>query len=239
MLTDRTVLVGGLIAVCGVVLSAVILMVALANISIKQEVRLVGIVPSPQIIRLDHTGNAITLSIQGYYSDQSVGDLDNDSGEALSYTSSYPSVVQVDSDGIVTGIELGGADITVTYGSFGATVPVFVRGPVRTVHPVDPERLLEVGDDGSAVVLNRIVVELEPGHNSRDADRVASEIDGEVVSEFRSFPGYIIEFDGRTAEGLENALAILEADRRVALAFPDLVFSANNETFASAAYAPR
>ena len=230
MLTDRTVLVGGLIAVCGVVLSAVILVVALANISIKQEVRLVGIVPSPQIIRLDDTGDAITLSIQGYYSDQSVGDLDDGSGEALSYTSSYPSVVLVDSDGIVTGIELGGADITVTYGSFGATVPVFVRGPVRTVPPVDPERLLEVGDDGSAVVLNRIVVELEPGHNSRDADRVASEIDGEVVSEFRSFPGYIIEFDARTAEGLENALAILEADRRVALAFPDLVLSANNET---------
>ena len=228
MLTERTVLVGGLIAVCGVVLSAVILVVALANISVKQEVRLVGIVPSPQIIRLDHTGNAITLSIQGYYSDQSVGDLDDGSGAALSYASSYPSVVQVDSDGIVTGKKTGGADVTVTYGSLEATVPVFVWGPMRAVPPHNPDLVLEVSDNGSGILLNRLMVELEPGYNFQDARRVASDIDGEVVFEFRTFPGYLVEFDSRTTADLERALAILEADRRVAQAYPDLLMAANN-----------
>ena len=221
MLTDRTVLVGGLIAVCGVVLSAVILVVALANISIKQEVRLVGIVPSPQIIRFDHTGNAITLSIQGYYSDQSVGDLDDGSGVALSYNSSDPSVVKVAANGVVTAMKTGGADVTVTYGSLDATVPVSVWGPMRAVPPHDPDRVLEVSDNGSAILLNRLMVELEPGYDFKDARRVAFDIDGEVVFEFRTFPGYLVEFDSRTTADLERALSILEADRRVAQAYPD------------------
>ena len=188
MLTDRTVLAGGLIAVAGVVLSAVILMVALANISVKQEVRLVGIVPSPQIIRLDHTGDAVTLSIQGYYSDHSVGDLDDSSGASLSYSTSDPSVAEVAADGVVTGKKTGGADVTVTYGSLEATVSVFVWGPMRAVPPHNPDLVLEVSDNGSGILLNRLMVELEPGYNFQDARRVASDIDGEVVFEFRSFP---------------------------------------------------
>ena len=230
MLTNRTILSGALISVVGVVLSAAILVFALNNYSVTQEVRLVGIVPSPKIIRLDHTGDSERLSVRVYYSDQSMGDLEDGSGATVSYTSSDSSVVQVDSDGVVTGIKTGGTDVVVKYGSLSATVPVFVRGMVRTMPPINPDRLLEVGDDGSAIVLNRVVVELEPGYDSRDAERVASDIDGEVVFEFRTFPGYIVEFDARILEDLEEALAILQADRRVALAFPDLVLSSSNET---------
>ena len=230
MLTNRTILSGALIGVVGLALSAAILVFALSNFSVAQEVRLAGIVPSPKIVRLDHAGDSEKLSVRGYYSDQSVGDLEDGSGATVSYTSSNSSVARVDSDGVVTGIKTGGADVVVKYGNLSGTVPVFVRGMVRAIPPIDPDRLLEVGDDGSAIVLNRVVVELEPGYDSRDAVRVASDIDGEVIFEFRTFPGYIVEFDARIPEDLEKALAVLQTDRRVALAFPDLVMSSTNET---------
>ena len=67
-------------------------------------------------------------------------------------------MAEVDSRGVVTGLAVGGADVVVSYGDLTATVPVFVWGPMRTVPPVDPQRLLEVSDNGSAIVLNRVMV---------------------------------------------------------------------------------
>ena len=99
---------------------------------------------------------------------------------------------------------------------------------MRAVPPHNPDLVLEVSDNGSGILLNRLMEELEPGYNFQDARRVASDIDGEVVFEFRTFPGYLVEFDSRTTADLERALAILEADRRVAQAYPDLLMAANN-----------
>ena len=229
LLTDRTVIVGVLISVVAVGLCAAILVVALASVSVKQEVRLVAIVPSPQVIRLDAPGDSGALTVRGYYSDRTVAGLDDGSGAVVSYVSSDPSVARVDSDGVVTGIQAGGVNIFVNYGNLNAAVPVFVWGQMTSVPPFDPDRLLEVADDGSAVVLNRVMIELEPGYGAKEAGRVASEVDGEVVFEFRTFPGFLIEFDGRTTRDLEQALAILQADRRVASAYPDLVLSASGQ----------
>ena len=158
---------------------------------VAQELRLVAIVPSPRIVRLEGPGETERLTVQGYYSDRSVGDLDDGQGAPVSYSSSDPSVAEVDSRGAVTSIEVGGADITVTYKDLTATVPVFVWGSMQAVPPIDPERVLEVDGDGSAIVLNRVMVELEPGYDFAAAEQIAAQISGQVVFEFRTFPGYL------------------------------------------------
>ncbi len=191
--------------------------------AVEQEVRLVGIVPSPRIVRLDAPGDSQRLSVTGYYSDRSEGPLDGGTDATVSYRSSDPSVVQVDSRGVFTGVKTGGADVIVTYDDLTATVPVFVWGPMRSVPPFDPERVLEVADDGSAILLNRVMVEMEPGYDSGDADEVAAQIGGRVVFEYRTFPGYLVEFDGRTEGDLSEALVALQNDGRVAAAYPDLL----------------
>ena len=195
---------------------------------VAQELRLVAIVPSPRIVRLDGPGETERLAVQGYYSDRSVGELDDGSGATVSYSSSDPSVAEVDTRGFVTGLSAGGADIIVTYGDLIATVPVFVWGTMKAVPPIDPERLLEVSEDGSAIVLNRVMVELEPGRDAHDADEVATGIGGQVVFEYRTFRGYLVEFDGRTDEDLREALVILQEDSRVASAYPDAVSPVND-----------
>ena len=194
---------------------------------VEQEVRLVAIVPSPRIVRLDGPGETEQLSVRGYYSDRSESDLDDGALAAISYASSDPTVAQVDSHGVVTGLDTGGANIAVSYGDLAATVSVFVWGPMRAVPPIDPERVLEVSDDGSAIVLNRVMVELQPGYDVNDAEEVAGQIGGQVVFEYRTFPGYLVEFEGGTQEELGQALSIFQDDRRVAAAYPDIVLASS------------
>ena len=194
-----------------------------APLEIAQEIQLVDIIPSPRIITLNGAGGSQRLTVQGFYSDGSIGELEADSGAAFSYTSSDSEVVQVSSDGVVSSIKAGGADITVTYGNFDAEVPVLVWGEVRQIPPIDPERLLEIDDDGSAIVLNRVMAELEPGYSAEDAAEVAASIGGEVIFEFRTFPGYVIEFGAQSETELGQALSTLGSDQRVASAYPDMV----------------
>ena len=192
---------------------------------VEQEVALVGIVPSPRIVRLDGPGETETLTVRGYYSDRSERDLDEGVGATVSYSSSDSSVAEVDERGVITGLEPGGADIVVSFGDLTATVPVLVWGPMRSVPPVDPERLLEIEEGGAAIVLNRVMVELEPGHDATDAEEVAAEIDGQIVFEFQTFPGYLLEFDGSSQRDMEEALAVLRNDERVAAAYADMLVS--------------
>ena len=192
---------------------------------VEQEVALVGIVPSPRIVRLDGPGETETLTVRGYYSDRSERDLDEGVGATVSYSSSDSSVAEVDERGVITGLEPGGADIVVSFGDLTATVPVLVWGPMRSVPPVDPERLLEIEEGGAAIVLNRVMVELEPGHDATDAEEVAAEIDGQIVFEFQTFPGYLLEFDGSSQRDMEEALAVLRNDERVSAAYADMLVS--------------
>ena len=190
--------------------------------SAEAGVRMVDIVTTPRIITFDNPGESQQLTVQGFYSDGSAGDLEGDPTATLSYTSSDSSVAQVSSDGVVTGILAAGADIVVRYGDFNAEVPVLVFGPVRRIPPIDPERVLEIDDDGSAIVLNRVMARLLPGYGPAAA-QVAASIGGEVIFEFRTFPGYVIDFGAQTEEDLNQALAVLEADERVEYAYPDML----------------
>ena len=227
----REILVGGGICVVVVLLAlaAVALGFVLNDSEMEQEVVLMDIVPSPRIVRLDGPGETETLVVRGYYSDRSERDLDVWAEAAISYSSSDSSVAQVDERGVVKGLESGGADIVVSYGDLTATVPVLVWGPMRSVPPVDPERLLEIADDGSAIVLNRVMVELEPGYDAMDAEDVATVIDGQVVFEFRTFPGYLLEFDGSSQRDMDEALAVLRVDDRVAAAYADMLIPTRQE----------
>ena len=195
---------------------------------ISQEVQMVDIVPSPRIVSLQDAGDSQRLSIHGFYSDGSERKLEIGPGEEVSYRSSDPSVARVDSEGVVTGTTIGGADVVVSYGDFEAAVPILVLGPVRRIPSMDPDRLLQVSDDGSAIVLNRVMAKLEPGYGPVDAGQVASSIGGEVVFEFLTFSGYVIQFDAHTKEDLDEALAVLRADRRVSVAYPDMVMPTSN-----------
>lgn len=229
---DRTVVSGALIAAAGLAASAVIVILVyllVGGTSAKQEVRLVGIVATPTIVRLDALGDAQELVLQGRYSDRSVGDLKEDYSGTVSYSSSNPSVAKVDSSGIVTGMETGGAEIAVRLEEFTTTVPVFVWGSVEEVPPVDMDRVLVLDGSGAGVLLNRVMMELEPGFAASDARQLASDIEGRVAFSYPPINVYLIEFDGRSERDLERALAILESDRRVALAYPDLLFSSDDE----------
>ena len=161
--------------------------------------------------------------MQGYYSDNSVGGLPDDSSDVLSFTSSDESVVRVSSQGEVTGEGVGGADLEVSFGKFSATVPVMVWGEPKSIPPMDPDSLLEVDGDGSAIALNRMIVELEPGLDVDDAGQVAEALGGEIIFQFATFPGFLIEMDAGTADDLEETFRALESDQRVARAYPDLL----------------
>ena len=199
-----------------------------AHQEVSQEVLMVGIVPAPRIVRLQDVGDSQQLSVQGYYSDGSVRKLEIGPGTAVSYMSSDSSVARVDSEGVVTGVKAAGADVVVRYVDFRATVPIFVWGPVRSVPPYDTSHLLEVAEDGSAVVLNRIMAELGAGYGSADAKLVASSIGGKVVFQFETFSGYLVEFEARSQEELKQALTVLRAYPQVVRAYPDMVVPVSN-----------
>ena len=201
------------------------------------ELRMIGIVTSPRIVQLNGAGDSERLSVQGFYSNGNSGELEEVPGATVSYASSDSAVARVDARGAVTGVKAGGADVVVSYGKFESTVPIFVWGPVRRIPVLDQARLLEVSDDGSAVVLNRVMVKMKPGYVPEDAQQLASSIGGGVVFEFRTFPGYVVDFDARTRNDLDHALAVLRADHRVAVAYPDMTMPSSqgptNETMAN------
>ena len=72
------------------------------------------------------------------------------------------------------------------------------------------------------------MVELEPGYDFDAAEQIAAQISGQVVFEFRTFPGYLVEFDAHSESELTQALEVLMADRRVASAYPDVVLPASD-----------
>ena len=88
---------------------------------------------------------------------------------------------------------------------------------------MDPLRLLENPENGAAVVLDRLIVEMAPGNNVAEAREVAESVGGEIIFEFKTFPGYLFKVDATTSADLEAPLEILLADQRVARVYPDLL----------------
>ncbi len=194
--------------------------------SVPQVVRLVGLVPSPGSVILDDVGDTDTLSVKGYYSDQSLANL---ALNLVTYESSDSSVVSVTADGLVTANGPGWADILVEFGDFSERVHALVFGDIPTLPPIDPDMVgVTPGlHDEAQVVKNRVIVELHPGLGTSGADDIAMALGGQVVFSYRNFPGYVIEFDSQTRD-LNGVIAHLRGDDRVEAAYPDVVFEATD-----------
>ena len=193
---------------------------------VPQEIKLIDIIPSPRIVTLNGPGQSQRLTVQGFYSDGTTGDLVFEPGEEFFFASSDTSVVEVAPNGVVSSLKAGGADVLVAYRNLEAEVPVLVWGEVRQIPPIDPDRLLTIDEDGTAIVLNRVMVRLRPGYGPEDAARVAESVGGEVIFKFRTFPGYIVGIGARGEVELNAAIETLLADSRVSAAFPDVLVSA-------------
>ena len=74
-------------------------------------------------------------------------------------------------------------------------------------------------------VLNRVIVELHPDYGNDDANAIAAELDGDVLLSYRTFNGYVIEFNDE-AHTLRETLDDLNTDDRIAAAYPDILFEA-------------
>ena len=225
MFIDRIMFTGLAIAVVTTVLAAVGLTIAvvyLLNLPVPQVVRLVALVPFSGSVILDDVGDSAALSVQGYYSDQTLADLEAD---FITYRSTDPGVVSVSSDGVATASGAGGAEIVIEFGSLSKTVPALVFGDIPEPPPIDPAMVGIVPglDEAVRAVLNRVIVELRPGYDAGDAEDIAEELDGEVVFSFGSFPGHVIEFDAQQRTVLD-VLTDLGVDPRLDAAHADVLF---------------
>ena len=125
---------------------------------------LVGIIPNPSIVQLDSPGETQSLAIQGYYSDGVASQLQKLPVQSVGFVSSDESIVSVTPEGLLTALDSGGVEITVSLCKYTAEVPVLVWDPVRRIPPLDPDKLLEISDDGTSVLLNRLLTRLKAGH---------------------------------------------------------------------------
>ena len=224
MFIDRIMSIGLGIAALATVLAAaalILMVIYLLNLPVPQVVRLVSLVPSPGTIVLDDVGDSATLSLQGYYSDQTLAELAED---FITYESTNPRVVSVSSDGVVTANGSGGAEIVIGFGGFSKTMHALVFGDTPTLPPIDPAMVGAIPglDEEVRATLNRIIVELHPGYHAEVAGDVASDLEGEVIFSYQTFPGYVIEFDTRERT-LLNVLSQLGGDVRVDTAYPDIL----------------
>ena len=227
MFIDRIMIRGIVIAALGVAFATIAYFLVTAyfeNSSAPQVVRLVSLVPSPGNVILDDVGDSATLTVRGYYSDLTTEDLDRD---FITYESTDPSIVSVSPDGVVTANDSGGADIIVRFGGFSKRVHALVFGDLPTLPPIDPDMVSPIpGLTGEVMaVLNRIMVELQPGYDIGDARNIASDLGGEIIFSYQTFPGHVIEFDTQQRD-LMAVLTQLDGDTRIDAAYPDVLMEA-------------
>ncbi len=222
MFVDRTIVVGIAVSVAGLVLAMVVLLYVLSTLTTPQVVRLVSLVPSHGAIILEDAGDSATLNVRGYYSDLSLEDLDPG---FVTYESTDPAVVTVSQDGTVVAVEAGSADILITFGGFSTSVHALVFGDLPSLPPVDPAMVGVIPglDVEARAILNRIIIELQPGYEVDSAADIASDLGGEVLFSYVTFPLHVIEFD-REEHTLLQVLEDVEADFRVAAVYADTLF---------------
>ena len=194
------------------------------SLIVPQELKLVDIIPSPRIVHFNGPGQSQQLTVRGFYSDGSTGELELEPGDEFLFATTDSSVARVSPDGVIESLTVGGVDVLVAYRDFEAEVPVLVWGEVRQVPPIDPDALFPI-DDGSAIVLNRVITRLKDGYALGDATAIAASVGGEIIFELEFFPGYLIELDSYSKGSLERALTILRSDPRISHAYPDQVVS--------------
>ena len=218
---DRAIVVGILVSVAGLALATAILLYALTNLTTPQVVRLVSLVPSQGAIILDDVGDSVALTVRGYYSDLSIEDLDQ---SFVTYGSSDPKIATVSPEGTVTATGSGAADILMEFGGFRKRVHVLVFGDIPSLPLIDPRMVGVIpGDTEVRAVLNRVIIELSHGQDAGAASEIAARLGGEVLFSYRTFPGHVIEFDP-VEHGLLEVLDGLASDKRIAWAYPDILF---------------
>ena len=199
-----------------------------ADVSSSQA-EMVGIIAEPRVVTFDNPGESVRLTLKGYFSDGSVGEPLDTSSIRPGFSSTNEEWVSVSPDGVVSGVAAGGADVQVTYGGYTTDVPVLVFEPFEPLPAIDPERVVTIDEDGTAMVLNQLMVELEPGVGESEADSIAASIGGRVVYRFESFPAVVIENDARTEGELEETLSLLEGTPGVVSAYPDILFAPSQD----------
>ena len=221
MFIDRTIVVGIAVSLAGLVLATVVLLYVLTTLTTPQVVRLVSLLPSHGAIVLEDAGDSATLDVRGYYSDLSIEDLDPG---FITYESSAPGVVTVSSDGLVTAVETGSADILVEFGGFSSRVHVLVLADLPSLPPIDPVMVgvLPGLDHEVRAILNRILLELQPGYGADAAAGIATDLGGAVLYSYSAIPVHVIEFDVEE-HTLSEVVAGIDSDFRVAAAYPDLL----------------
>ena len=174
----------------------------------------------PALITFINVGDSASLSIKGYYSNREIVDFDGD----ISFSSTNPDSVSVDENGRVIALSSGGADIVASHGEFSVDVPIIVYGEIKFPPKVDPDMIGIVSsiDPETPVVLNRVVVDMQPGCDFERARILAESIGGEVVFSFGSLNSHMIEFDPSVIK-LEDALTKLESNPTVKKVFVDPV----------------
>jgi uncharacterized protein YjdB len=93
------------------------------SLIVKPTAEIQAILVEPLQIFLQ-VGRTTRLTARGYFTDGATRALTAESGVA--YSSSNRSVVSVDTDGVLSAVSSGVADVTVAYGDQRATVPVSV-----------------------------------------------------------------------------------------------------------------
>ena len=222
MFIDRTIVVGIAVSLAGLILATVVLLYVLSTLTTPQVVRLVSLVPSHGAIVLEDAGDSATLDVRGYYSDLSLEGLDSG---FITYESTNPAVVTVSQDGTVVAAESGAADILINFGGFSSRVHALVFGDIPSLPSVDPAMVGVIPglDIEARAILNRVIIEFQPGYDVDSAADLAADLGGDVLLSYSAFPVHVIEFNA----GEHTLIEVLEgasSDFRVAAAYPDLLF---------------
>ena len=180
---------------------------------------LVGLITKPRGPVFFELGERIQLEVFGIYSDGASYPLPEDA--QIVYASSQPEFVSIDPYEMMTATRNGGAEITATYGGFSARAPAAIFLPMQEIPPFDPELVYFTDDDGSAVILNRIIVHTENEYQRATSDRIATRHDATVIAEFANMDAFLMETETSTMEDLEATLDQLSNDPDVDEAFPD------------------
>ena len=180
---------------------------------------LVGLITKPRGPVFFELGERIQLEVFGIYSDGASYPLPEDA--QIVYASSQPEFVSIDPYGMMTATRNGGAEITATYGGFSARAPAAIFLPMQEIPPFDPELVYFTDDDGSAVILNRIIVHTENEYQRATSDRIAARHNATVIAEFANMDAFLMETETSTMEDLEATLDQLSNDPDVDEAFPD------------------
>ena len=221
---NRKMMIGLGVAAFSLIIAAIVFWFTASVIDTSKDPQLVALVPSRGYLILENLGDSYSLGVKGQFSDLTAEDLDP---QDITYRPADPAVVIVSQEGLVTATGEGATDVAIEYGGIIKSVRALVFGDIPTPPPIDPAMVGPIPDldGGLRAVLNRIIVELHPGYGIDDADAIASELGGDVLLSYRTFPGHVIEFNAEL-HTLLDTLDDLSVDDRVATAYPDIFFEA-------------